>query len=146
MRTEDGYIINKCLNGEVEAFGLLVDKYKATIFALAYSKLGSFHDAEDVTQDVFVSAYEKLRTLRRHDSFFAWLYSMTANLCKMHMRAQSRRHDREYTTTQDSQSIEARSLQAHRQQQMIEAVHDALASLPEMYRQVLTLYYLCCSS
>lgn len=38
MRTEDGKIIDRCLNGEPEAFGLLVDKYKASIFALIYSK------------------------------------------------------------------------------------------------------------
>ena len=37
MRTEDGKIIDRCLNGEPEAFGLLVDKYKV-IFALIYSK------------------------------------------------------------------------------------------------------------
>jgi hypothetical protein len=37
MRTEDGYVIHKCLNGDKAAFGLLVDKYKASIYALAYS-------------------------------------------------------------------------------------------------------------
>ena len=82
MRTEDGYIIHKCLNGDKAAFGLLVDKYKASIYALAYSKLGNFHDAEDVTQEAFVKAYQKLRTLRRWDSFLAWLYSITSNICK----------------------------------------------------------------
>ncbi len=69
MRTEDGYIIHKCLNGDKAAFGLLVDKYKASIYALAYTKLGNFHDAEDVTQEAFTKAYQKLRTLRRYDSF-----------------------------------------------------------------------------
>ena len=36
MRTEDGHIISKCLNGDSAAFGLLVDKYKGGIYALAY--------------------------------------------------------------------------------------------------------------
>ena len=49
MRTEDGHIIHKCLGGDTVAFGLLVDKYRASVYALAYSKLGNFHDAEDVT-------------------------------------------------------------------------------------------------
>jgi RNA polymerase sigma factor (sigma-70 family) len=83
MRTADGYIISKCLNdGDSTAFGLLVDKYKASIYALACSKLHNFHDAEDVTQEVFVKAYRNLRKLRRWDNFFAWLYSITSNLCK----------------------------------------------------------------
>ncbi len=35
MRTEDGYLIHKCLNGDSAAFGLLVDKYRAGVYALA---------------------------------------------------------------------------------------------------------------
>ena len=71
MRTADGYIISKCLNGDSAAFGLLVDKYKGSVYALAYSKLRNFHDAEDVTQEVFIKAYRKLRTLKQYDSFHA---------------------------------------------------------------------------
>jgi DNA-directed RNA polymerase specialized sigma24 family protein len=49
VRTEDGCIIQECLNGEPEAFGILVDKYKAGIYAFAYAKIRDFHDAQDVT-------------------------------------------------------------------------------------------------
>ena len=72
MRTEDGYIIQKCLNGDVAAFGLLVDKYKGSVYALAYTKLGNFHDAQDITQEVFLKAYQKLRTLKQWDKFLSW--------------------------------------------------------------------------
>ena len=71
MRTEDGYIVHKCLNGDSAAFGLLVDKYKAGVYALAYSKLRDFRDAEDVAQEVFIRAYQKLRTLKQWDRVFA---------------------------------------------------------------------------
>ena len=93
MRTEDGHIIHKCLNGEREAFGLLVDKYKASIYALAYSKLRNFHDAEDITQEAFIKAYRKLHTLRWWDNFLAWLYAITSNLCKDWLRSQPKRPD-----------------------------------------------------
>lgn len=86
MRTEDGKIVSKCLNGEPEAFGFLVDRYKESVYAFAYSKLRNFHDAEDVTQEVFLKAYQKLRTLRRWDSFHAWIYSIASNLCKNWIR------------------------------------------------------------
>jgi DNA-directed RNA polymerase specialized sigma24 family protein len=56
-------------DGDTASFGLLVDKYKASIYALAYSRLHNFHDAEDVTQDVFLKAYENLRSLRRWGRF-----------------------------------------------------------------------------
>ena len=106
MRTEDGRIIYECLNGDSASFGLLVDKYKASIYALAYSRLHNFHDAEDVAQEVFLKAYRNLRTLRRWDSFLVWIRSMTINLCKNKIRAQSRRPDGESIEDQKTWVLE----------------------------------------
>ena len=69
MQTEDGRIIYRCLNGEPESFGLLVDKYKAGIYAFVYAKLLNFQDAQDVTQEVFLQAYCSLYRLKRWESF-----------------------------------------------------------------------------
>ena len=141
MRTEDGYIIHKCLNGESAAFGLLVDKYKASIFALAYFKLQNFHDAEDITQEVFLKAYRKLRTLKRWDNFLAWLYAITANLCTDLIRSRSKRPDLEFIADQDSGLFSYTSINSYQNEQKHESLYEALASLPEIYRQVLTFYY-----
>jgi RNA polymerase sigma factor (sigma-70 family) len=146
LRTADGYIINKCLNGDKAAFGLLVDKYKEGVYALAYSKLGNFHDAEDVAQEVFVKAYRKLHTLKQYDSFHAWLYATTSNLCKDWIRARARRPDGEYIEDEDPETLEVLSIEDYREKAAQRSLHDsleeALESLPEMHRQVLTLYYL----
>lgn len=48
MQTEDRQIIHQCLNGDTAMFGFLVDKYKEGVYALAYSRLHNFHDAQDV--------------------------------------------------------------------------------------------------
>jgi len=141
MRTEDGYIIHKCLNGDSAAFGLLVDKYKASIFALAYFKLQNFHDAEDITQEVFLKAYRKLRTLKRWDNFLAWLYAITANLCTDLIRSRSKRPDLEFIADQDSGFFSDTSINSYQNEQMHESLYEALASLPEIYQQVLTFYY-----
>ena len=142
MHTGDGYIVNQCLNGEPEAFGLLVDKYKPGIFALIYGKVGNFQDAEDLTQEAFLNAFERLGTLRRWDNFFAWLYSIASNLCKNFHRDRKRQLHPEYVEDLEAQSPDASSMEVYREQLQHEALHDALAALPEMYRQVLTLYYL----
>ncbi len=146
MRTEDGEIIRKCLNGEPEAFGFLVDKYKESIYGFAYAKLLNFQDAEDVTQEVFLKAYRKLRTLRRWENFHAWLYSITSNLCKIWLRTRSRRPDSEFLEDKDPDILDEPSIHFYRENQaresLNESLHEALESLPEMYRQVLTLYYL----
>ncbi|MBC8228352.1 sigma-70 family RNA polymerase sigma factor, partial [bacterium] len=142
MRTEDGYIIHKCLNGDSAAFGLLVDKYKESIYALAYSKLRNFHDAEDITQEVFLKAYQKLHTLKWWDNFLAWLYAITSNLCKNWIRSKFNRPDYEFIAEQDSRFFDYLSMNSYQKEQAHESLYEALASLPEMYRQVLTLYYL----
>ena len=142
MRTEDGYIINKCLEGDSAAFGLLVDKYKASVYALAYSKLRNFHDAEDITQEVFIKAYQKLHTLKRWDNFLAWVYSITSNLCKDFFRSRSKRPVNEFIEDQAPEFFDQPSMNSYRDGLMRESLYEALGSLPEMYRQVLTLYYL----
>ncbi len=142
LRTEDGYIVRRVLNGEPEAFGLLVDRYKASIYAFAYVKLRNFHDAEDVAQEVFIKAYQKLRELRRYDSFLAWLYSIASDLCRKFIRAQSKRPDREFIEDQEPEVQAGISTDSYQDDAEYEFLHEALDSLPEMYRQVLTLYYL----
>jgi len=142
LRTADGYIINKCLNGDPAAFGMLVDRYRTSVYALAYSKLQNFHDAEDVAQEVFLKAYSKLRTLKRYDSFHAWLYSITSNLCKNWIRNQSRHPDRDFINDQNQETLEEISIGLYREEMLRESIHEALDYLPENYQQVLTLYYL----
>jgi len=146
VRTADGYIINKCLNGDSAAFGLLVDKYKEGVYALAYSKLRNFHDAEDVTQEVFIKAYKKLHTLRQYDSFHAWLYAATSNLCKDWIRMRSRRPDNEFIEDKDPETLETPSVDSYREdrsrESLRESLQEALDSLPEIYRQVLALRFL----
>jgi len=142
VRTEDGYLVNRCLNGEPEAFGFLVDRYKESVYSFAYAKLGNFHDAEDVTQEVFIKAYQKLRTLKRWDSFHAWIYSITTNLCKNWLRAKSRRPDREYIEDEGPKTLRTSSMNSYRDELRRESLYEALHLLPEIHRQVLTLHYL----
>jgi len=100
MRTEDGYLIQQCLNGDSTAFGFIVDKYRKSVYASAFSRVNNFHDAQDVTQEVFIKAYRNLRTLKRWDSFAGWLYRITINMCKDWSKSKSRRSDYEFIEDQ----------------------------------------------
>jgi len=142
MRMADRHLIDKCLNGDSAAFGMLVDRYKESVYALAYSRLRNFHDAEDVTQEAFTKAYQKLRTLRRWDEFYAWIYAITSNLCKDWIRAKSRRPDREFVADHSPRSLRRLSMESRNEDPILEVLHEALDSLPESYQQVLTLHYL----
>jgi RNA polymerase sigma factor (sigma-70 family) len=141
VRTEDGYIVQKCLDGDSAAFGLLVDRYKKSIYALAYSKVHNFHDAQDITQEAFIKAYRNLRTLRRWDNFIGWLYRITINLSRDWLRSRARRPDSEFTEDQDPETLDYPAMDSYREDMVHETVREALDSLPEMYREVLTLRY-----
>jgi RNA polymerase sigma factor (sigma-70 family) len=142
MRKSDSYIISKYLNGDSTAFSLLVDKYKGCIYALAYSKLHNSHDAEDVTQEVFVKIYCNLPRLRRWDNFLAWLHSITSNLCKDFIEKRAKFPDREFIEDQSIDTLKIASMSFFRDEMFIESIREALKSLPEIYQQVLTLHYL----
>ena len=142
MRTEDGYIIGRCLNGEKAAFGFLVDKYREAVYALAYSKIHNFHDAQDITQEVFIKAYKNLHTLKRWDNFMAWLHSITLNHCKNWLRKQSQYMEDELAEDQYSQTLIRQSMGAYYDELSSKQLHDALDSLPQIHRQILTLHYL----
>lgn len=141
VRTEDGHIIQQCLDGDSAAFGLLVDKYRRSIYALAYSRVRDFHDAQDITQEVFIKAYRNLRVLRRWENFMGWLYRITSNLCKDWYKSNSRRPDREFVEDQEPDILAHQSIDSYREAMLYESVQEALDSLPEMYRQMLTLHY-----
>ena len=142
MRTEDGYIIQKCLDGDAAAFGLLVDKYKGSVYALAYTKLGNFHDAQDITQEVFLKAYQKLRTLKQCDKFLSWLYAITSNSCKDFLRSKASRPDGEYLADQEKGRLDRISMYSYQEDEIHLTLQEALSELPEIHRQVLTLHYL----
>jgi len=117
---------------------VLVESY----LAIAYGKLLNFQDAEDITQEVFIKAYQKLNNLKHYDRFVVWLHSITNNLCKNLIRSRSRRPDRDFIEDQEPLVLDVPSIESYKDDLVNELIHDALNSLPEIYRQVLSLHYL----
>ena len=86
MKHNDAELIERTLEGDQSAFAELVDKYQEQIHALAWQKIGDFHIAQEIAQDTFITAYQKLSTLSHHSRFAGWLYVITRNRCKMWLR------------------------------------------------------------
>ena len=80
-RTEatDAEIVQECLDGDRNAFGVLVDRHKSVIFNVALRMLKDRSDAEDAAQCVFIRAYERLGSYNPQYKFFSWIYRMTVN-------------------------------------------------------------------
>lgn len=84
--TEDDAIIEKVLNGNVNAFGLIVRKYQQPIYNLMLRTAGSEDKAADLAQETFIRAYEKLDLFRPGNKFFSWLYAIGMNLARDSIR------------------------------------------------------------
>ena len=82
MKNDDAKWIERILAGDEEAFTALVKKYEKQIHAFVWRRVKDYHVAEEITQDTFLRAYEKLGTLRDPDRFSGWLY-MIATRCSL---------------------------------------------------------------
>ena len=74
MKSEDAKWIERILEGDADAFTALVKKYEKQIHAFVWRRVRDYHIAEEITQDTFLRAYEKLGTLRDPNRFSSWLY------------------------------------------------------------------------
>ena len=148
MKNEDAQLVNRFLSGDENAFTRLVKKHQKSIHALTWRKVGDFHTAEELTQDTFLKAYQKLATLKNPNQFAGWLYVIADRLCIAWHRKQ--KSPMESLETTSGEEIEESSYQHYEDEQREEAsvehrrgrVKDLLEKLPESERTVVTLHYL----
>lgn len=82
-------LVRQTLNGDTSAFDRLVKVHRTTIYALVLSYIKNPADTEDLTQRIFIRAYERLATLRELDRFLPWLLQIAHNTCKDWLRRRS---------------------------------------------------------
>ena len=81
MEENEQNIIDRICRGDTAAFQKLVERYKKKIYFLAYDILGDHHEAEDISQEVFIKVFRSLRNFRRDAKMSSWIYQITANTC-----------------------------------------------------------------
>lgn len=89
---DDKDLVRQCLEGDQKAFEGLLDRYQKPIYNVALRMVGDADDAADLTQTVFVKAYEKLGTYDDHYKFFSWLYKIAVN-ASLNFLEQKKRYD-----------------------------------------------------
>ena len=86
MTDDDAGLIRRCLEGDERAYRLIVERYQARVFSLAWRMVRQREDAEDLTQDTFVRMF---RAAARYDPtrpFADWLFTIASRLCIDHIR------------------------------------------------------------
>jgi RNA polymerase sigma-70 factor (ECF subfamily) len=79
MAQNDQVLIDRLCSGDQSAFHDLVGRYKKKVYYLAYDITGDHHEAEDISQEVFMKVYRSLKTFRRDAKMSSWLHQITVN-------------------------------------------------------------------
>ena len=78
-KNEDTELVALAQKGSTNSFNKLVDKYHSRIYSLTYQMTSNREDAEDLTQEIFIKAFEALPRFKGRSSFYTWLYRIGIN-------------------------------------------------------------------
>jgi RNA polymerase sigma-70 factor, ECF subfamily len=145
----DAGLIQATLNGNQESFSELMRKHHPTVFLMVHRHLRQREEAEDVVQQIFLKAFQHLVDFRGESKFSTWLYTISLNLIRNHVRQRALRR-------MDSLDVPAKTEDGpspqwpdkaplpediiHYRWEM-DRVRIALLKLPQDYRAIFTLHY-----
>ena len=143
MRAADEDIIRQVMNGDRNAYALLVDRYKDRVFSLALGIVRNRELAEEIAQDAFVKAYSSLKKFRKEAGFSTWIYRITYNTAISELRKQKNKirtveNVAEKLVSADTEETLEELEQKENEHQLME---QAINELVPEEKLILTLYY-----
>lgn len=146
MSDDDAELVSQAKRGDTDAYGKLVTRYQASVYATAFYYVGRYGAAEDISQDAFLAAYKSLARLKDPTRFGPWLKQITcrtaANWLRKHgdrLRIETPLPYKRTISIEDARQDPAR---ASERGEDIERVRKAIDTLPERYRLPVVLRYL----
>ena len=141
-RPDDTEMVRESLNGNRKAFEALLARYEKPVFNAAYRMLNNVEDARDVTQTVFLKAYENLDRFDPKYRFFSWIYRIALNESIDCMKSQNRTDslaEEPATETRGPEDETSRDQQSRQ-------IQSALMMIKTEYRTVIVLkHFLDCN-
>jgi len=147
---DDLKIIESCLLGNTQMFSRLIDNYKNMVYNLAYRMSNNSHEAEDISQEAFLRAYQSLSRFNPSYKFSTWLYQITLNIIRDKFKKKELNPASldAPVETDDSEffpqpaDFTNNPEQIISQKENLQAIQKAIYSLPLKYREVLVLRHL----
>jgi RNA polymerase sigma-70 factor (ECF subfamily) len=143
----DEALVERCRARDHAAFTELVDRYKHKVHWMV-KRMTGVDEAEDLTQDVFLRAYQALPGFRGESKFSTWLYRIARNLCLSELRRSGRRGEQLALDDESEEKIyhllpqSGRGLEEQIERRDISGhVRRLMEKLPLNYRTALTLFY-----
>lgn len=144
MRETDETIIEQVLNGNRNAYALLVDQYKDRVFSLIVGIVRNREAAEELAQDVFVKAYSSLKKFRREAGFSTWIYRIAYNTAISETRKKKyivKSFDEQLEKAASIQLTASEDEQIEENESKHQLLEQALTTLPPEDKLILMLYY-----
>ncbi len=131
---EDHDVIRNVLNGDINSYRRLVEKYQGPVFNLLIKMINNYEDAEELTQDVFVKAYESLAGFNFKYRFFSWIYKIAINRALAELKHKKRHTGIEHIQNRLSEeNTDETESGAH--------IKIAINKLKDLYKAVIILKY-----
>ena len=133
---EDARLVRHCLHGRADAIRRLVERFQTDVYGLCVRLLGDRHEAEDVSQEVFLRMFRSLRRWDRARPLKPWIMGITVNRCRTFLSQRARRpelvdylQESLYGRPEDDSS------------EMVQEIRQALRELRAEYRTVFVLFH-----
>lgn len=146
-REQEAAVIQAVLDGDINAYELLVKEYEKNVYNLALRMVGNSEDAADMSQEAFIKAYNSLTSFRGDSKFSVWLYRIVSNVCLDYLRSRGRRQTVSLSAeNDDGEDVEIDIADETQSPERLldrrltrDAVRRGLAALPPEHRQILLL-------
>jgi RNA polymerase sigma-70 factor (ECF subfamily) len=129
----------RLIAGDPGAFADVYDRYARLVRSICFDYTRDLTHAEDLTQEIFLRAYRRIRQLRRHDRVGGWLAAIARRACQDWQRQRGRDRHRYVAILPEVQAVETDTPE----QSEIDALRNAICELPEKERMALHVHYLC---
>jgi RNA polymerase sigma-70 factor, ECF subfamily len=136
---DDSALVSAAMGGNREAFDVIVERHRRTVYQVCYRFVNNHEDASDLAQDAFVRAWRGLKNFKGHSALSTWLYRIAVNVCLNRVAAKTPAIEPLESTEHFADvRIEGAQHAMIREERAV-AVRNAIASLPEKQRATLIL-------
>ena len=143
MKQDESHIIQEILNGRAERYEYFLDRYSQQVYLLIVRIVSCEEDAEELTQDVFLKAFQQLSSFKAESSFSTWIYRIATNMAISSFRKRKydvlHLDDAVFANLSDTQVDEALEDDSEEQLQRLSS---AMQKLEADERALITLYYI----
>ncbi|HIP71015.1 MAG TPA: sigma-70 family RNA polymerase sigma factor [Anaerolineae bacterium] len=139
-KQRESSLTDSARRGDKNAFGDLYERYLDQIYRYIYYRVNNLHDAEDLTEQVFLKAWEKLPQYRGEVPFRAWIYRIAHNAVIDHYRTRKELAELpdELPLTDETSNVESHLLS----QERAASLAAIIARLSPLHQHVLTLRFI----